>query len=323
MSTEDENSGDVQTWVTLPGGVFRIGSDAFYPEEGPAHDRQIEPFTIARAPVTNREFAEFVAATGHVTVAERELPAAVFPGLGPDERIPGSTAFTPTAGPVPLDDWMQWWRWVPGADWRHPLGPDSTVDGKDDHPVVHVAFEDANAFARWAGLRLPTEAEHEYAASGGVIAAPYAWGSERTPDGIVMANTWFGLFPYRNEGARGWVGTSPVGSFPPNAFGLVDMIGNVWEWTTDYYISSHATRASKARDPALPAGCTCGPDRTRLTRLAEQSIAPGESVPRRVLKGGSHLCAPEYCLRYRPPARSPEAEDTSTSHIGFRCVRPD
>lgn len=320
MSTENELLGDVQAWVTLPGGAFRIGSEAFYPEEGPAHERNIRPFTIARTPVTNREFAEFVAATGHVTVAERELPADVFPGLDPAERIPGSMVFTPTAGPVPLDDWMQWWRWVPGADWRHPRGPDSSIEGKEEHPVVQVAFEGANAFAAWSGLRLPTEAEHEYAASGGVIAAPYAWGSERTPDRIVMANTWFGQFPYRNDGAHGWVGTSRVGSFPSNAFGLADMIGNVWEWTSDYYTPPHAMEAEMARDPARSDGCTCGPDKTRLT---EQSTAYGESVPRRVLKGGSHLCAPEYCLRYRPQARSPQAEDTVTSHIGFRCVRPE
>jgi formylglycine-generating enzyme required for sulfatase activity len=324
VGTRDTSIDEDIDWVPLTGGPFQIGSEQFYPDEGPVHQRAIEPFVIARTPVTNREFAEFVRATGHVTTAEQELPADVYPQLTPGERGPGSLVFTPTTGPVSLDDWSQWWRWVPGADWRHPQGPDSLIDGLEEHPVVQVSYADASAYADWAGVRLPTEAEHEYASSGGIVAQPYPWGSQRTPGGIIMANTWFGAFPYDNRGACGFVGTSPVGSFPPNAFGLLDMIGNVWEWTSDYYTPSHGAwaRSPGSPDDTTPTdgqtGCSCGPD---VATLATLSAEHGSSVPRRVVKGGSHLCAPEYCLRYRPQARSPQAEDTSTNHIGFRCAK--
>ena len=289
--------------VELPGGEFLMGSDRHYPEEAPQHERHVEPFAIERHPVTNAQFAEFVAETGYVTVAERELDPAEFPGADPADLVPGSLVFTPTSGPVDLRDWRQWWRWVPGALWRHPFGPDSSIDDRLDHPVVHVSFEDASAYAAWAGRRLPTEAEWEYAARGGLAGAEYAWGDEREPGGRVMANTWQGAFPFRNEG---WGGTSPVGSYPPNGFGLVDMIGNTWEWTADAFTPRH-----------LP------PDASSLERGDRRDLLAGAPASQalHVTKGGSHLCAPEYCRRYRPAARSSQAEDSATTHLGFRCAR--
>lgn len=292
--------------VALEGGTFRMGAEAFYPEEGPVVEVRVEPFRIARYAVTNREFAAFVADSGYITTAERPLDPASFPGGTPDGLEPGSLVFTPTRGPVDLRDWRQWWRWVPGACWRHPFGPDSDLDGLEGHPVVQVSFEDANAYARWAGLRLPTEAEWEYAARGGLDGATYVWGEESN-DGA-RANTWQGRFPYHNTGARGWVGTAPVGSFPPNGFGLHEMTGNTWEWTSDVWTDRHRTV------PATPipatSSCGCGP-------AAPEGGGDGAT---RVLKGGSHLCAPEYCLRYRPAARSPQSTDSATTHIGFRCA---
>lgn len=279
--------------VEIPGGVFRMGSTSFYPEEAPIHTVAVHTFAIEQHPVTNAQYAEFVSATGYVTVAEQELDPALF------TAPPGALVFTPTGGPVNLRDWRQWWDWIPGASWRHPLGPRSTVEDKPDHPVVQVAYPDAAAYAQWAGRRLPTEAEWEYAARAGT-AGTYPWGEEITPDGILMANTWQGAFPYRNEGALGWVGTSPVGAFAPNGWGLVDMIGNVWEWTTTEYRPHHLLDAP-------PKAC-CAPS------------GPADPEVSQTLKGGSHLCAPEYCHRYRPAARSPQSQDTATSHIGFRCA---
>lgn len=283
--------------VDLPGGSFRMGSTSFYPEEAPIHAVAVPPFAVERHPVTNAQFGEFVAATGYVTVAEQPIDPAQFPGV-PDVRA-GAMVFRPTPGPVDLRDWRQWWEWVPGADWRHPRGPGSDVADRADHPVVQVAYPDAAAYARWAGRRLPTEAEWEYAARAGSTAT-YAWGDEATPGGRLMANTWQGRFPYRNEGALGWVGTSPVGTFPPNAFGLLDMIGNVWEWTATEFSAHH-------RLDRPPKGC-CTP------------AGPADPGVSQALKGGSHLCAPEYCHRYRPAARSPQSQDTASTHIGFRCA---
>jgi formylglycine-generating enzyme len=285
--------------VDLPGGSFRMGSTDFYPEEAPVHTVTVGPVSVERHPVTNAQFAEFVAATSYVTVAEQALDPALYPGVAAADLLPGALVFRPTAGPVDLRDWRQWWDWAPGADWRHPFGPDSGIADKPDHPVVQVAYPDALAYARWARRRLPTEAEWEYAARGG-SAATYAWGDDVAPGGELMANTWQGRFPFRNDGARGWIGTSPVGTFPANEFGLVDMIGNVWEWTTTEY-SAHHRPGEQAK------GC-CTP---RLT--------PDPTV-NQALKGGSHLCAPEYCHRYRPAARSPQSQDSATTHIGFRCV---
>jgi formylglycine-generating enzyme required for sulfatase activity len=292
--------------VALPGGAYRMGSD-FYPEEGPIHEEWVSSFQIDRHAVTNAEFAEFVAATGYVTTAEQPLDPAMFPDAELEALDPGSLVFTPTAGPVNLDDWRQWWRWVIGTTWRTPLGPRSSLDGLDDHPVVHVAHADAEAFAAWAGKRLPTEAEWEYAARGGLDQATFSWGEE--PNDGTRANSWQGRFPYLNLGAGqgSWVGTAPVGSFPPNAFGLHEMTGNTWEWTSSWW-------TDRLQDPVTT--CACSPDSGRLG-----SIAPGDVTPRHVTKGGSHLCAPEYCLRYRPAARSPQTDDSSTSHLGFRCVR--
>ena len=307
--------------VPIDGATVHLGSDRFYPEEGPVVPVSVEPFEIARHPVTNREFAAFVDATGYVTTAERPLDPADFPSLDPAGLEPGSLVFTATAGPVDLGDWRQWWRWVPGASWRHPRGRDSSTDGLADHPVVQVSFEDASAYADWAGLRLPTEPEWELAARAGLEGATYTWGEE--PNDGSRANTWQGRFPYLNTGAGSgrWVGTSPVGAFPPNGFGLRDMTGNVWEWTTDRWTDGHGARLAARAEPS--GSCGCGPMSGPAAALAGRTAHDRgrEPEPRMVLKGGSHLCAPEYCLRYRPAARSPQTPDSATTHIGFRCAR--
>ena len=275
-----------------------MGSVDFYPEEAPIHTATVSAFAIERHPVTNAEFAEFVADTGYVTVAEKPLDPALYPGVAEEDLLPGALVFRPTPGPVDLRDWRQWWDWASGANWRRPFGAGSDIAGRDDHPVVQVAYPDAAAYAAWAGRRLPTEAEWEYAARAGATTT-YAWGEEPTVDGMLMANTWQGRFPYRNDGANGWIGTSPVGAFPPNGWGLLDMIGNVWEWTTTPFSAYHLPQQQNSCCPP-PAN-------------------PDPSVSQ-TLKGGSHLCAPEYCHRYRPAARSPQSQDSSTTHIGFRCV---
>ncbi len=311
--------------VVIRGNRFTMGSADFYPDEAPPYESAVATFEIGRAPVTNAEFAHFVTATGYVTTAERELDPAEFPHLDTAARAPGSLVFEPTAGPVDLSDWHQWWRWAPGACWRHPSGPGSDIVGKALHPVVQVTYVDAVAYTKWAGCRLPTEAEHEYAAQGGhgetPDRRPYAWGRERDPDGEVVANTWHGRFPYENLGALGWKGTSPAGAFPPNPYGVYDLIGNVWEWTSDHYVADRRSlvgRPPSGPNAGGPDGSCCAPS---AIELAVRSSEPGSAVPRRAIKGGSHLCAPEYCERYRPAARSAQAEDSSTSHIGFRCAR--
>jgi sulfatase modifying factor 1 len=280
-------------------GWFLMGSERHYPEEAPVHRVEVDGFWIDAHPVTNAEFATFVQSTGYVTLAERPPDAADYPDALPELLVPGSAVFMPPPGPVDLRV-VTWWEYVPGASWRHPQGPDSNLDGRDRHPVVQVAYEDAQAYAAWAGKQLPTEAQWEFAARGGLEGAAYAWGDEPTPGGRLMANTWQGQFPWQNLGLDGYLGTSPVGEFPANGYGLHDMTGNVWEWTSDDF------RAHGAAAP--PAPC----------------CAPAATLPRsqqvKALKGGSHLCAPNYCLRYRPAARYPEPADTSTSHIGFRCV---
>lgn len=295
--------------VRVPAGTLHMGSHEFYAEEGPVHERTIAAFELDRHPVTNRQFADFVENTGYVTVAERSPDPADYPGVDPAVLVPGAMVFAPTEGPVDLLDWRQWWRWEPGAHWRRPLGSESSIDERQDHPVVHVAYSDAESYAAWAGKRLPTEPEWEWAARGGLVDSRFAWGEETRPDRRLMANTWQGAFPYRNEGAAGWVGTSPVGTFPENGYGLVDMIGNVWEWTSSPWTHRHLVPGAE------------GVDAGARVNLLQRSAEPGSGIPRRVVKGGSHLCAPEYCLRYRPAARSAQAVDTAMTHIGFRCAQ--
>jgi formylglycine-generating enzyme required for sulfatase activity len=300
--------------VDLPGGIFTMGSDDHYPEEAPTHRVQVDGFAIDRHPVTNREFQAFVAATGYRTVAERPLDPADFPGAPPHNLVPGSMVFTPTPGPVDLRHLSQWWRWAPGACWRRPEGPGSCIDDRSDHPVVHVAHEDAAAYAEWVGAILPSEAQWEYAARGGLDGATYAWGDQPRPGGRVMANTWDGPdFPWRSTGESGWERTSPVGSFPANGFGLFDMAGNVWEWTDDWWTSCHPEDAE--RPCCVPRNPRGGDE-----AASHDPAQPQFLIPRKVIKGGSHLCADTYCLRYRPAARRPQMVDTGMSHLGFRCA---
>ena len=300
--------------IHVPGGTFRMGSDAHYPEESPVHRVTVDGFRIDRTPVTNRQFREFVEATGYVTFAEIAPDPKDYPGALPEMLRPSSLVFTPTRQPVDLRDWSQWWQFMAAADWRHPTGPASNLDGLDDHPVVHVAFKDAEAYAAWAGKSLPTEAEWEYAARGGLDGAEYAWGEEFMPAGKHAANTWQGLFPCENLEEDGYTRTSPVTAFPPNGYGIHDMIGNTWEWTTDWF--SQPASSPILRRPAASRRTRAAGRKTPATTPASPTIR----IPRKVIKGGSHLCAPNYCRRYRPAARHAEAVDTSTSHLGFRCV---
>jgi sulfatase modifying factor 1 len=305
----------VQTEMTwLPGGMFAMGSDRHYPEEAPVHRVRVGGFWIDPTPVTNRQFREFVEATGYVTFAEIAPDAKDYPGALPHMLNAGSLVFRPPAGQVDLRDWSQWWEFRFGANWRRPYGRGSWIKGLEDHPVVHVAYRDAEAYAEWTGKELPTEAEWEYAARGGLDGAEFAWGNELTPGERQMANTWQGNFPHENLKLDGWERTSPVTAFPPNGYGLYDMIGNVWEWTTDWFVPKHTADAAKA---------CCVPQNPRGPREDESHDPrqPRVRIPRKVLKGGSHLCAPNYCRRYRPAARHPEPIDTSTSHVGFRCVK--
>jgi formylglycine-generating enzyme len=299
--------------VWIPGGTFVMGSDHHYREERPARLVRTEGFWIDRTPVTNRQFAAFVAATGYETYAEKAPLAEDYPDAPPANLVAGSMVFIPSSRAVPLDQPHLWWAFVHGADWRHPTGPGSTLAQMEDHPVVHVALVDVEAYCDWAGTALPMEKEWEFAAKGGLDNADYAWGDELEPNGVIMANTWQGTFPYHNSAADGWVRTSPAGAFPANGYGLLDMIGNVWEWTIDWWSTS----------PLNEPGKVCCTVKRRASAAPEDPL----QIPRRVLKGGSHLCAPNFCRRYRPAARHPHPIDTSTSHVGFRCVlrppRPD
>jgi len=299
--------------IYVPGGTFRMGSDKHYPEEAPAHRVTVHGFWIDPTPVTNREFRRFVNETGYVTFAEIAPDPKDYPGALPHMLKAASLVFTPPNTPVDLRDWSQWWTFKPGANWRRPYGPRSSASGLNDHPVVHIAYRDAEAYAKWAGKELPNEAEWEFAARGGLDGAEFAWGDEFTPGGKHMANTWQGNFPHENLCTDSFGRTSPVMAFPPNAYGVYDMIGNVWEWTTDWWSAKH--RADKTES-------CCIQEDPRSGREGESYdlCLPTIKIPRKVIKGGSHLCAPNYCRRYRPAARHAEAVDTSTSHLGFRCV---
>jgi sulfatase modifying factor 1 len=313
-ATVGDTSSPTEGMIWIPGGTFRMGSDKHYPEEAPAHRVAVDGFWIDCHPVTNQQFREFVSATGHVTFAEVAPDPANYPDALPELIFAGSLVFVPPQRLSNPQDWSQWWTLMRGANWRHPYGPESHIDGLDDHPVVHITFDDALAYADWAGKALPTEAEWEFAARGGLESAEYAWGDEFVPAGRHLANTWQGNFPAQNTLSDGFARTSPVTAFPANGYGIHDMIGNVWEWTTDWYCPKHTADAKKV---------CCIPQNPRGGR-EEDSFDPhhpASKIPRKVIKGGSHLCAPNYCRRYRPAARHAEPVDTSTSHLGFRCVR--
>ena len=320
------HSGEFKGMKWIPDGTFLMGCADFYPEEGPVHQVSVSGFWMDEHAVTVAQFRRFVQATGYVTVAERALDPAQYPGADPEVLVPGALVFTPPAGPVDLRAPRNWWSWVPGAQWRHPEGPGSTIGGRERHPVTQVAYEDAATFAAWAGKDLPSEAEWERAARGGLEGATYAWGDDVNPRGKVMANTWQGRFPWENLKEPARRGTAPVKRFPPNGYGLHEMTGNVWEWTSDFYTPYHLAPAGDAPAGDGPAGdgppACCAPHDPRV-ETAEHSYdhgQPGAHIPRRVVKGGSYLCAPSYCLRYRPAARQGQAIETSTAHLGFRCV---
>jgi formylglycine-generating enzyme len=297
--------------IRIPGGTFRMGSDDHYPEEAPAHEVRVDGFWMDPTTVTNRDFARFVDETGYVTLAEKPARAGDYPGAKRELLAPSSVMFKKARGPVDLTDHYNWWVYVRGANWRRPRGPASTIKGLERHPVVHVAFEDAQAYAQWAGKELPTEAEWEFAARGGLEGAEYCWGDEMIPNGKHMANTWQGEFPWQNKCEDGFEWTAPVASFPANGYGLHDMAGNVWEWTVDWY-QEHARIDSPC--------CTIDNPRGGRREASFDPRQPQIEIPRKVMKGGSYLCAPNYCRRYRPAARMPQPVDTSTCHLGFRCI---
>jgi formylglycine-generating enzyme required for sulfatase activity len=309
---------DGMMWI--PGGEFSMGVDISaetlcgYPgvtaDAQPIHRVYVDGFWMDKTEVTNDQFARFVAATHYVTIAERTPTKEEFPTAPPENLVAGSTVFTPTSSPVPLNDFFQWWRYQPGANWRHPQGPDTNIEGKGDYPVVHVSYPDAEAYAKWAGKRLPTEAEWEFAARGGLAGKLYAWGDSLRPGGHWMANTYQGRFPVRDEGSDGYTGVAPVEKFPPNGYGLYDVAGNVWEWTSDWYRADAYTMAAFAdtvlRNPQ-------GPDSSRDPAEPDQ--------PKRVQRGGSFLCSDQYCSRYMVGTRGRGEVTTGSNHVGFRCVK--
>lgn len=302
----------------IEGGTFIMGSESYYPEERPMRRVNVDSFWIDETPVTNRDFARFVEATGYQTICEIAPDPKDYPGLLAEYAQAGSLVFTKTSGPVMLTDYHQWWRFTLGANWKHPLGPDSDLDSLNlwDHPVVQIAYPDAAAYAKWAGKDLPTEAEHEFAARGGLEGKEFGWGEELAPGGQMLANFWQGLFPFANTLEDGWERTSPVRTYPANGYGLYDMIGNVWEWTKDWW-SESPSAPTKGKKQSC---CTINNPRGARLQESFDPSQPEVKIGRKVLKGGSHLCALNHCQRFRPAARHPEMIDTATSHIGFRCV---
>ncbi|HWG45062.1 MAG TPA: formylglycine-generating enzyme family protein [Gemmataceae bacterium] len=305
--------------VRIPGGAFSMGTDSElgWPDEKPAHRVRVDAFWMDETEITNAQFRQFVEATGYVTTAEkppdaeeilRQLPPGT-PSPTEEKLVPASLVFTPTDGPVPLKDFSLWWKWTPAADWRHPEGPGSNLDGKDDHPVVHVSWFDAAAFAKWAGKRLPTEAEWEFAARGGLEGKSYVWGDEKPSDTAIFANIWQGEFPHKNTAADGYERTAPVKSYRANGYGLYDMAGNVWEWCADWYQRDLYRRRASQAMTVNPTGPPRSADPAR------------PFTPQRVQRGGSFLCHDNYCSRYRPSARHGCSPDTGMSHVGFRCVK--
>ena len=308
VETTTETQGNM-VWVA--GGDFLMGSNQAYIEESPAHRVSVDGFWIDKYTVTNEEFARFVDATGYVTTAEHVPKAEDYPGALPEMLVAASIVFQKAKQRVDLRNHFNWWTYVASADWRHPEGPESSIADRMQHPVLHVSFEDAEAYAKWVGKELPTEAEWEFAARGGVDGATYAWGEEMTPGGKHMANTWQGEFPWQNLREDGYEGVAPVGQFPPNGYGIYDMIGNVWEWTTDWYTANHPEAK----------GCCSGNVPKGDREASYDPRQPEIKIPRKVMKGGSYLCAPNYCRRYRPAARMAQPIDTSTCHLGIRLIR--
>lgn len=317
--------------VWIPGGTFHMGSENHYPEEKPVHLVTVDGFWMDKYQITNTQFARFVKQTGYVTVAERQPDPADYPGAPPENLVPGSLVFRKTEGPVDLRHIHLWWVWTPGASWKRPEGRGSHIRKRKRHPVVHIAYEDAAAYLEWVGKMLPTEAEWEFAARGGLDRTTFTWGNEHFPGGKPAANTWQGEFPWQNLNMDGHEGAAPAGSFPPNGYGLYDMAGNAWDWTDDWWTASHTGTISHDGTVSHlePAGQYEGEDkpcclphnpRGGSMEGSYDRSAPQFRIPRKVVKGGSHLCAPNYCLRYRPAARRPQMIDTGTSHISFRGV---
>jgi formylglycine-generating enzyme required for sulfatase activity len=303
--------------ILIPGGNFLMGSDHFYPEEKPVRRVQVDAFYIDPYQVTNKQYKKFVDATGYITVAERPLNPADYPDADSALLVPGALVFRKAEHPVNLNNYHNWWEWVPGTSWKHPKGPSSRLEGIEQHPVVHIAYEDAEAYATWAGKELPSEAEWEFASRGGLDGMHFTWGNEDPQLTAPKANTWQGQFPHQNLLVDGYEGTAPVGSFDPNGYGLYDMAGNVWEWTSDWYVPRVDESAEKVKT------CCTSQVNPRVVSpdMSYDPNQPQVRIPRKVVKGGSHLCAPNYCLRYRPAARQPQMIDTGMSHIGFRCIK--
>lgn len=308
---------DEMRWI--PGGEFTMGSDDrdSKRDEKPPHRVKVSGFWIDATPITNRQFKEFVEATGYITTAEKapkleEIMAQVPPGTpppSPELLVPAALVFKQTKGPVPLNNHYSWWEWKPGANWKHPLGPESTIEGKEDHPVVQVSWYDAVAYAEWSGKRLPTEVEWEFAARGGKENMVYVWGNDEFSEEKPQANIWQGTFPYKSTKADGFIGTTAVKSYPPNAYGLYDMAGNVWQWCSDWYHASFYAMEEQKQGMSIDPK---GPDK---------SFDPEEPfASKRVHRGGSFLCHPSYCKGYRVAARMKTCPDTSLNHLGFRCV---